>query len=226
MDINYLDPSDIEYLVHRLPTTLRKTLEELSEKQLTSYYIAGGFIRACIANESVNDIDIFLPINGSLDIEESKKSVRTFFLQAKDFNKAKVVVTDNAITVCVEPAVQFITRSQYVSPIAVINSFDFTIAQAALYCEGKNWVGICSPLFYQDVASKRLRYTSPNDSSVIGSLMRVLKFTKKGYHVDSATMPAIVGTLVAKYLVDDTVKTKDQAIAKLTEEYEKAYGIE
>lgn len=187
-----LDNMDLTWIVRRMPDDVRSLLVN----QGNEMFLAGGFIRACIANETVNDVDLF---TGS---KEAAKAWSQFIAEKR---KKQVFKTDNAITVPGKPPVQFIHRWTFDTPRDCIASFDFTIAQAAVWWEpvgnpkeGRDgrWNSICSDRFYADLAARRLVYTSPRRSEEAGgSLLRVLKFYQRGYRIDLDSLGKVVARL-------------------------------
>lgn len=92
-------PEDLNYIVNRLPTDVRKLMKK------GNIYLAGGFIRSCIANEQVNDIDLW-----GADPEQLKVTAQLFAGE----RKVRCMMTDNACTILTmgRTPVQFITRWQ------------------------------------------------------------------------------------------------------------------
>lgn len=87
--------------------------------------MAGGFVRSVIANEPVNDIDLFAPNNAAAAAYAESIAAKTGM---------RVSASDNAYTVYdrskVSMTVQVIHRWVYDSPTQLMDSFDFTIAMA------------------------------------------------------------------------------------------------
>lgn len=174
---------DLSWCVRRLPKAVVSTL-----KENPLVCVAGGFIRSCIAHETINDVDLFAP--SPEDAEKVAKLVRG--------EHDRMVKTDNAYTVVSRPhPVQIIHRWCFASPSEVVPSFDFTIARAAIWYEGKAWRSLCDDRFYPDLAAKRLVYTSPvRNEDAGGSLLRVLKFYQRGYRIPLDSLGAAIARLV------------------------------
>jgi hypothetical protein len=183
-------------------------LELLKEKP-GKVFVGGGFVRACIANETVNDIDLFV---GS----KNDAWGMAHFLVAKLANKgARLHETDNAFTIHgAGIPIQIIHRWTYTTPEQLMKSFDFTIAMAGFWWRSAEtdgevaqsvvhhvnrpagWQSICDDRFYEDLAAKRLRYTSPQrNEDAGGSLLRVLKFYQRGYRIPLDSLGAVVARL-------------------------------
>lgn len=179
---------DFQWCLQRAPRAVVQALKDNPGK----VFVAGGYIRACIANEHVNDIDLFV---GSKEFGHQ--------IAEKIANGHKVHSTDNAFTVTHSRIpVQIIHRWTFEKPEDCIASFDFTIAQAAFWFRGgndtikANWESICAPRFYQDLASKRLIYTSPvREEEAGGSMLRVLKFYQRGYRIPLDSLGAVMARL-------------------------------
>lgn len=158
-------------------------------------YVGGGFIRATIAREEISDIDLFVPS------EDAAKSVSQLLRLAKpELIERK---TDNAITLYGwRWPIQIITRWVFEKPADLVASFDFTICQAAIhFVPGEHkghWESLCSDRFYPDLAAKRLIYTSPlRKEDAGGSLLRVLKYYRRGYTIPLADMGKVVARLLS-----------------------------
>ena len=177
---------DVMWCLRRLPRGVFTMLKERAGK----LFLAGGFIRACIANEPASDVDLFA---------ESKDSAEAAaLLLAKD--KKDVYKTDNAFTVTrgYGLPIQFIHRWVFTDPTKIIESFDFTVACSAIWCDSDGvWQSNCHEKFYPDLAAKRLRYLSPvRNEDAGGSMLRVLKFYQKGYRIPLDSYGAVVARLV------------------------------
>lgn len=175
-------------------------------------FLGGGFVRACVANEPANDVDLFV---GS--VTEGREAA--VYLQSKT-QGAVLHESDNAFTVrggSLQLPVQVIHRWTYSSAEELVRSFDFTIAMAGVWWEpvasaqdfmddatgtvmhvelGTGWKSVCDERFYEDLAARRLRYTSPaRNEDAGGSLLRVLKFYQRGYRIPLDSLGAVVARL-------------------------------
>ncbi len=214
-----LNHQDLQWALRRTPGAVLKLLKD----QPSKLFVAGGFVRACIAGEPVNDIDLF-----ASSMDDAK--MYAVVLEAKAGAGGKMIETGNAFTVKGYPIpVQIIHRWAYEAPEELLESFDFTIAKAGFWWgEGHaarpecvvaqpesggwdvgvntlearpslppGWRSMCDYYFYEDLAAKRLRYTSPKRSEDAGgSLLRVLKFYQRGYRIPLDSMGAVVARLV------------------------------
>ena len=189
-----LNSMDLDNCVRRLPKQLRTLLREQGNR----LFVAGGFIRAVIAGEQVSDIDVMSANKKCADASTD--------LLAEAMGKPSVHESDNAYTLRVRPVpIQFIHRWTFATPEDGIASFDFTIAKAAIWYERKpgvypdmgDWHSICADTYYDDLAAKRLVYTSPvRIEEAGGSLLRVLKFYQRGYRIPLSSLSAVIARLV------------------------------
>jgi hypothetical protein len=187
-----LTRTDLGFVVSRIPKDIRELVQNYP-----SLNIAGGFIRATIAREKVSDIDLFGPDKSTLKMAAQELALT---------RKGRTYETKNAITVLAYPRkpAQFITRWCFDSTEKLIESFDYTIAQAAIGMQidgetGKHvWYGLCSDEFYPDLAARRLVYTAPRRAEDAGgSMMRLRKFLQRGYTIQAPSMAAVIARLMS-----------------------------
>jgi hypothetical protein len=206
-----LQPNDLNHVVRRLPKDIRALLT----KYHGTLFLGGGFIRSIVAGEQVNDIDLF-------GVSKELLGKIAEELQATRGGKVNCLLhhTKNAITVICNgrATVQFITRWTFTDMGELISSFDFTVCQAAISRDGalksSPWVSEVSDLFYIDLASKRLTYTSPNrDEEAGGSLLRSIKYMKRGYVMQIGSLAGVVAR-VAAAVDPDRVDVRDERAVK------------
>jgi hypothetical protein len=193
LNIAELTPIDLHFVVTRIPKDVRDLI------QSHNLVLAGGFIRAVIAGEKPNDIDLFGKTEDAI-----KQAALDFALK----RSTKAHITKNAITVATNGrmTVQFITRWCYERAEDLIKSFDYTVAQAAIGhsvtyhfdgTQGKAWYGLCSEEFYPDLAARRLTYTYPvRNEDAGGSMMRLRKFLARGYNIQAPSMAGVIARLM------------------------------
>lgn len=188
-----LNTFDLVNCVKRIPYRLRRIMKQQANK----VFIAGGFVRACVAGEEISDIDVMSPTKDC--------AMSCALLLAKDYDNPPVIKTENAITVRVNPQpIQFIHRWTFDTPTDGIMSFDFTIARSAIWWNGTEWKSVCSDTFYEDLAAKRLVYCSPiRIEEAGGSMLRVLKFYQRGYRIPLDSLAAVVARLTNAVRMDD-----------------------
>ncbi len=207
-----LRPIDVSWVINNLPKAIVKLMVEHHA------VLAGGFIRAKIANEVPNDIDL---------MAENKDHAK-FLAHSLVARVTDVFETDNAYTVRegFKTPIQIIHRWTFRDPLTVVPSFDFTIAKAAIWYGGLDsnrhpaWNSHCHEDYYADLAAKRLVYTFPvREEEAGGSLLRLIKFTKKGYHAPLSTIAGVIARL-QKGVVPQNIPPFDhpdyeQALAKV-----------
>ena len=188
-------PDDTLFIAARIPKDVRELLTS------TPLFLGGGYIRAIIAGEKPNDLDIFGP---------DKDTLTACAYQLALARGGKIHRTDNALTVLAPPRlpVQFITRWLFSDPAQLMASFDFTIAQAVIYYVrahdipgndgnpvhiSSRWELLTAPRFYQDLAARRLVYNAPERAEDAGgSLLRVRKFLAGGYNIQVSGLAAVM----------------------------------
>lgn len=180
---------DLRLVVSRLP----KDVVALMKKE--TLFVGGGFIRETVAGEKVNDIDFFGPSVAEL------KRIADGLGQLRSVKK--VYTTKNAITILGmgRLPIQFITRWVYDKPELVAESFDFAMCQAVVWYDKQNnhWDSLVSDRFYEDIAAKRLTYTFPKrDEDAGGSILRVVKFLRRGYNISPENLAGVVSQLMGK----------------------------
>ena len=212
-----LNPMDLDNCVRRLPKQLRALLREQDGK----LFVAGGFIRAVIAGEKVSDIDVMA---SSADLADKccEQLAEKYSIGKAPFGyqfvgpklNTTIHQTDNAYTLRVRPVpIQFIHRWVFDTPQAGIESFDFTIAKAALWCKNNTWHSVCADTDYDDLAAKRLIYTSPaRIEEAGGSLLRVLKFYQRGYRIPLSSLSAVIARLVHSLEFEEPVKDLPESV--------------
>lgn len=180
-------------LVRRLPKDIRTLLTE----NPNTLWVGGGWIRANIAGETISDIDLF----GIGKSELRKVAENLLGKRAATTQRSRMFSTKNAITLLTEgrTPVQLITRWVFNETDEVLASFDFTICQAAIWWDGTNYRGRCAVRYFEDLAAKRLYYTEPvREEEAGGSMMRVLKFTKRGYNIQVLSLGRVMARVYDK----------------------------
>lgn len=205
-----LIPEDLNYVVNRLPKDVRALLKK------GNIYLAGGFIRSCIANEQVNDIDLW-----GADPEQLKVTAQLFAGE----RKVRCMMTDNACTILTNgrTPVQFITRWTYDDPVKLAESFDYSIASAVIWYEPADgsrvygqWKSWCHDTFYADLASKRLRYLFPaRNEDAGGSMLRMTKFLARGYRIAPESLAGLIARMNQGINYDDFLERSESHQTKV-----------
>lgn len=178
-----LDNFDLNRVIRFLPSKIKSIMEQ--EFWKGKIFIAGGFIRDLVAGDKVNDIDLF--VNNKAEAELLLSVLK---------GEKKVISTDNAFTICERLPIQIIHRWTFQNPEEVLLSFDFSVCATSVYYDG-SWKGICHERFYKDIASKRLIYLTPDrEEAPGGSIIRVLKFYKRGYNIPLNNLSKVIARLM------------------------------
>jgi len=182
-----LDKYDLQLCVRRLPEQVLTLVKQ------GKVVVAGGYVRACIAREELNDIDIFL--HHDVDPEQA-----AYYLICADDSKG-LFRSENAITIKCTVPIQLILRWRFSEPSAVIESFDYSVCAAAFWwnVDADRWVSRVDENFYKDLAAKRLRYNSPNcEEAVGGSMIRLLKYCGRGYRIPLGDLSKVIARLLSE----------------------------
>jgi hypothetical protein len=110
---------DLEWALRRCPRALLVSMKKHGSKVI----VAGGYVRACICGDQVNDVDVFV---GNADFG------KVLALELVEGDEKRLHISPNAITLRgFGTPIQIITRWTFDSPDKAILSFDFTVARAA-----------------------------------------------------------------------------------------------
>ncbi len=181
-----LNSADLRRVVLRQPAAVQTLLREH-----TSLMVGGGFIRNVVVGARPSDLDIF-GCKADVLKTAAKRLVKEW--------SGRLVTTDNALTVLAQGRVpvQFITRWTFTGPSTMLEAFDFTTAQAAVFWRN-GWASLVGPLFYEDLAARRLTYTRPTTAPELGaSMLRVVKFLRRGWSIAPEELAAIMAALPAR----------------------------
>ncbi len=198
-----LTVGDLHLVVTRLP----KDIREVCKKE--GVIVGGGFIRETVSGGIVKDVDLF---------GADKKGLNVIAEYITKDRGARKFSTDNAITILTvgRIPVQLITRWVFSDLKSCVESFDYTVCQAGVSFnrDTEKWESCISDNFYSDLAAKRLVYTFPKrDEEAGGSIMRAVKFLRRGYNIQTQSLAGVMSRVAAK-LREDTVGD-EQRIAKI-----------
>lgn len=195
-----LDRQDLKLALTRLPKNLFDVMKE--KEWWGNIFVGGGYLRAIVAGETINDVDVF--------VKSAKDAELLAYKLAYD--KKDIIRTDNAFTIKGKLPIQIVHRWVFEKPEDVSNSFDFTICCAVLYAKSDfEFDSFCDERFYIDLAAKRLVYRCPvRNEDAGGSMLRVLKYYQKGYRIPLNSLGNVIARLV-KELDTDKLSIKDEA---------------
>lgn len=208
--MNQLIPDDLIYAVNMLPSPLRQLMKQNPNRMI----VAGGYVRDRILGEKPSDIDVFAP---DRETAERWGDHLVAVLVAGD-----LICTRNAYTIKTKLPIQIIHRWTYNVPRQVVGSFDFTIAKGAIWydqaladatgVESDGWTSMIDPLFYPDLAARRLRYSHPDrNEDAGGSLLRVLKFYQRGYRIPLDSLGGTIARLLKGTNLDGERDSEEHA---------------
>jgi hypothetical protein len=213
-------PEDLHHAIDSLPKDIVDLLKPrtlLNPPIADITILGGGFIRCTITGEKINDIDLFCT-----DSAQARQVSKDLY-QERIHNAGqamRLLSTRNAYSLLCPPKlpVQFIHRWTYPTAETLIDSFDFSIARAAIWWNAseERWRSLCDVDYYADLAAKRLRYRSPvREEDAGGSTLRVCKFLRAGYKISPESMAAVVSRLVDG--VDQVDSGNESVRAKIIE---------
>ncbi len=193
-----LDKQDLEWAVTRLPYELKELMMEKDWQG--RIFVGGGYLRSIVANETINDVDIFVSTKETAELLAYKLAK----------SKEDVYVTDNAFTIKgLKLPVQIIHRWVFDDAEGVINSFDFTVCAGAFYYVPmgdwgyEGWESYIHNRFYIDLAAKRLIYQQPKrNEDAGGSMLRILKYYQKGYRIPLDSLGKVMARMVKEIEFD------------------------
>src|SRR5208337_1869740 len=180
-----LEDDDLKRVIYALP----EEVLDLMRRHPRETVVAGGFIRAIVAGEPVNDVDVFFA---------EEKGVRSW----SDDVGLKYEVKEKHLLVAPKddrPEIQLIWRYPYSEPVEIPDSFDYTVVKAAVWFEegeskkkDSKFVGVCHERFYKDLARKMLVWSCERDLERAMSIPRLMKYVKYGYSIGPESLAEVI----------------------------------
>jgi hypothetical protein len=134
LNLASLTAHDINWIARHLP----KPIVRILQLNPGTVCLAGGAIRALIANEEVNDYDIFVTSEEKAHTVAAQLALEAPNAKPGQSTTELIHKTGNSLTVLGYPInPQIVYRWTFIDVQAVIPSFDFTIARAAFYWSGE-----------------------------------------------------------------------------------------
>lgn len=194
-----LTPDDTARIIRMMPKDIKNLLMQGEN------FLAGGAIRSIIAGEAISDWDLF----GS-SVGDMRASANLMAAQ----RGGRLHTSPNAFTILAPPRipVQFITRWLFSDVESLLQSFDYSISRSVIYFRPDPgvWESCCDPMFYRDLAAKRLRYMSPDrNEDAGGSMLRAQKFMHRGYHISPEDLGKVMARMTSRMEPNDL--TTDEA---------------
>lgn len=190
--------------------------------------LGGGYIRDLISRQGCRDIDLF-----ASDRDTAARVCALILGQGLGLFEAAPIETDHAFTLAAKHgtdalSIQVVYGWQFSTPEECACGFDFTVCRAVIWCNHNAENGLdpifCSFAdddFYVDLAARQLVYTQPDrKEQPAGSLLRVLKFMKRGFHIDAESMAGVIARLMKGQGCDE-----DQLQADLVHALRSAEGV-
>lgn len=180
-----LDREDIKKIIYYLPVGLVERMRRLPVKAV----LAGGYIRALVSRETVNDIDIFV------NSQQEATTLLAGYYSITDQSNAHYELDIPGTGV-----LQVIWRYSFKEPSDILEQFDYTVSKAAIWFDEGNakqaadFLSLCHGRFYHDLARKALVYESDREEERLQSIPRLLKYISYGYSID----PSSLGTVMTK----------------------------
>ena len=136
---------------------------------LTDYgaFIAGGAVTSAFSSSRINDFDVFFP---------SSEALKLALLNAP--RDDKTIDTDSALSLISNGHRVQLVKVITGAPQNVIETFDFTVCQAAYQFYDGFFFG---KDFFQHLAQRRLVFNVAAEYPIC-SLYRLAKFVKRGFH--------------------------------------------
>ena len=182
-------------ITRQLPEDVKVLLQRFG----SGLCVAGGFCRDSFLGDTPKDVDIF----GTSE-ELVRDASNWFGFLNNDYEGA--VDTANSRTFKprydheVQP-VQFVTRTFYPTHEELIESFDWSVCQCAVYYSvlSEKFHGICTKAFGEDIQAGTLHYTAPErDEDPGASVLRMVKLTQKGFKPTEDSIARCVGRFASR----------------------------
>lgn len=231
-------------IAKRILKSINKNIYEFL-KQFNGF-IAGGAVLSAFTNKQINDYDLYFHREedanlfiASLELKDKMSewkifSKREYLLRESRKTNLKIFETDNAITFISKEQKYQVIKAFYLEPEKLFNKYDFTVCMAAYLPLHNKFV--LYDTFLEDVSEKRLKLNVGTEYPIC-SLLRTIKYQKKGYTVNGLELIKIslaihhlnlqnYGELKKQLQGIDTLFLADLTAALNSEEYkEKEYNF-
>jgi hypothetical protein len=214
-----IHPDLVANITKQLPEDVTKLLQHIG----SGICVAGGFCRDAFLGESPKDVDIF----GTSE-KVIRETIEWFSWNNTEYEPE--VITANSRTFKpkydheVQP-VQFVTRSWYPTHAELIESFDWSVCQCAVFWSqlSEKFEGICTKGFGEDIQAGKLHYTAPErDEDPGASILRMVKLTHRGFKPTEESIARAIGRFAAELVKQETHLDDafDKDMAPVTKEIE------
>ena len=217
-----IHPDLVANITRQLPEDVTRLLQHIR----SGICVAGGFCRDAFLGESPKDVDIFG--TSQMIVEEA---IDWFGWNCKEYEAG--VRTANSRTFKprydheVQP-VQFVERCYYPTHAELIESFDWSVCQCAVYFTQEphgdgHFEAICTNAFGEDIQAGKLHYTAPErDEDPGASILRMVKLTHRGFKPTEDSIARAIGRFAAELVKQETHLDDafDKDMAPVTKEIE------
>jgi hypothetical protein len=195
-----IHPDLVANITRQLPEDVTNLLRHIG----SGICVAGGFCRDAFLGDCPKDVDIF-----GTSAEVVEEAIDWFSWHCKEYDER--VVTANSRTF--KPAydhevqpVQFVERCFYPTHEELIESFDWSVCQCAVYwCGWERWEGIATKAFGEDIQAGRLHYTAPErDEDPGASILRMMKLTQRGFKPTEDSIARCIGRFASELNKQET----------------------
>jgi hypothetical protein len=168
------------------------------EVNLPGCFIAGGAVLSRATKTETNDYDVYP--------KTDKAMIDAFYTLIEEDGCFVVNISDRAVTFKSNDItndkgergiIQVMTYDTFETAEKIFEHFDFTVCMGAFDCDTKEHT--FHPDFYPDIASKTIRF-NPNTRYPLNSLLRLTKYTAKGYHIGKPEHIRMILTAIDKGL--------------------------
>jgi hypothetical protein len=182
-----------QMVVAALPGALQQALKRHNA------CVGGGFVRDIVSGKEPKDIDVFC------NTDSTVHGIQDFLEWEIDGARTK----ENKNSVTIDSFIETITPIQIVNrwyvwpPEELVKTFDWGICQAAVYWDGRQWQGVCTQAFIDDLANAAATYMSPNrDEDPGASVLRMVKLARKGYTITEESIAGCLGRMFNALLAE------------------------
>jgi hypothetical protein len=189
-------------IAKRILKSMNKDIYEFL-KQFNGF-ISGGAVLSAFTNKQINDYDLYFYRKEdadlfimSLDLKDDKSdwtkfSKRESIIKKSRHNNIEIFRTENAITFLSKEQKYQVITAFYLAPELLFEKYDFTVCMAA-YNPLHNKFTLHNT-FLEDVSEKRLKFNIGTEYPIC-SLLRTIKYQKKGYTINGLEFIKIALTI-------------------------------
>jgi hypothetical protein len=185
-----IHPDLVANITKQLPEDVKKLLQHIGP----GICVAGGFCRDAFFGECPKEVDIFgtkdVDIFGASE-ETLREAIDWFGWNCKEYDNGVMMANSRTFKA---------RYDQEVQPVQLIESFDWSVCQCAVYTVQKmsavamGGYGICTKAFGEDIQAGKLHYTAPErDEDPGASVLRMMKLTRRGFKPTEDSIARCIG---------------------------------